>query len=232
MACSTSSAGARRDRQSVTTSEVAGGGSGSAVNLDTDTAYDALGRVLSSTDPTGTVSRYGYDRLGRLTSTILNYVDGTSTTTSDDVTSTFAYNAASELIGYCPANEVAVGGCNPASSSETQAWRYGYDDAGHLVSQLPPDNVGTDLAARFWTYEAGGRLDFVCDQVGGTSCSSTTSGRRSVPSYDAVGRVTRLDTFDRASGGQGSPCGPRPTTWPMARSRRPAPTRDHCRVRP
>jgi hypothetical protein len=70
------------------------------------------------------VTRFGYDRLGRLTSTTLNYVDGTPSAqyAADDVTSTFGYNAAGELIGHCSAVQVYATGCSPTDPAEIQAW--------------------------------------------------------------------------------------------------------------
>ena len=116
----------------------------------------------------------------------------------DDVASTFAYDAAAELIRYCPAVQW-FNGCDVDSSGDTRSWHYVYDDAGHLATQIPPDNQAiTDLARRFWTYDAGGRLTNVCDDPD-TTCGGT-NGRHSVPTYDAVGRPTALTTYTTAGG--------------------------------
>jgi hypothetical protein len=48
----------------------------------------------------------------------------------DDVRSTFAYDVLGELIGSCPAVEGKIGGCDPSSSGEVQAWHYGFDKLG------------------------------------------------------------------------------------------------------
>jgi RHS repeat-associated protein len=192
----------------ITATEIAGAGTPTDANLDTETAYDALGRVTEVRDPAGgpdsdgTRTRYDYDRLGRLIGTWANHVDGTPSdgaTVDDDVHSTFAHDGVGELIRYCPAKQVTLE-CDVSSPGENQAWHYAYDDAGHLVLQTPPDNqVATDLALRFWTYDAGGRLTAVCDDQG-TTCDGTADGRHSVPTYDAVGRVTQLDTYTSATG--------------------------------
>ncbi len=74
--------------------------------------------------------------------------------------STFAYNAAGEMIGYCPAVQVFVGGCAPETASNAQAWHYAYDEAGHLTLQTPPVHTSalTQLATSRWEYDAGGRV--------------------------------------------------------------------------
>lgn len=69
----------------VTVNTINGAGTGTSdLNRTTSTAYDDLGRVQTSTDPTGTATRYEYDRLGRVTKTYLNYVDGTAGSASSD----------------------------------------------------------------------------------------------------------------------------------------------------
>jgi RHS repeat-associated protein len=192
---------------SVTVNEIAGGGtSATDVNLATLTAYDALGRTQSTTDPTGTVTRYDYDRLGRVTTTWLNYVDGTGTsaTSDDDVASTYAYNAAGELTGYCPAAQEFTGTCDPAVAANLQAWHYAYDAGGHLVRQTPPDNTtALDLADTIWTYDAGGRLTESCELGRSTASCAAASGvvRTIVPTYDDLGRATRTDIRSGSASG-------------------------------
>ena len=191
---------------SVTVNAIAGAGtSASDVNLTTLTSFDALGRADTSTDPTGTVIRAVYDRLGRQTSTIENDVAAPDTGqyAADDVTSTFAYNAAGELVGNCPAAQVWATGCVPGDSAEVQAWRYAYDDAGRLAIQTPPVNTAAQaLATTRWEYDAGGRLAKSCDALpAATSCADTTAGaviRTVVPTYDAVGRAIQTDVYSGA----------------------------------
>ncbi len=186
----------------VTVNAVAGAGTGDNVsNLSTTTVYDALGRTISSTDPRAIVTQYAYDRRGNVTTTIQNYVDGVASGqyADDDVTSTFAYDAAGELVGYCPADQVWAGGCDPASSSNMKAWHYGFDDAAHLTVQTPPANVtAAALASTRWEYDAGGRLALSCDTS--APASTCTAGGASVvrtmaTTYDGAGRTTQVDTY-------------------------------------
>jgi RHS repeat-associated protein len=172
----------------------------SVTALTSRTMFDDLGRARSTLDPTRTHTKYTYDRLGRLTATVQNYIDNNpgGSTTSDDVRSRFAYNAAGEMTGYCSAAQVFPGTCDEWSSSNAQAWHYAYDDAGRLALQVPPVNAVlgmTALGTTRWTYDAGGRLSVSCDAVAGsTSCSSGTILGTTTPTYDDVGRPTRVDS--------------------------------------
>ena len=192
-AMSSTTVGSHYDAGRITTADA---------NLATTTAYDRLGRATDSVDPTGTRTRFAFDRLGRTTATWLNYQDGSPTgpTADDDAKSTYAYDAAGELLAYCPARNVqSVDACDPTSTSTgtnayKSAWHYAYDEAGHLTKQVPPVNVtATALDTKFWVYDPGMRLTKSCDaSAGATSCS--TADRNAVPTYDGVGRITRLNT--------------------------------------
>jgi len=125
----------------------AAGTSASDKNLVTHTTFDNLSDTLSSTDPKGVKTSYGYDRIGDVTSTTAGDDGGSwsSSTPDHDVKSTFAYDALGELIGYCPArNQVSGLSCTATTSSDANAWHYGFDAAGHQVSQVAP--VATGLA--------------------------------------------------------------------------------------
>ncbi|HEV8280698.1 MAG TPA: LamG-like jellyroll fold domain-containing protein [Candidatus Limnocylindrales bacterium] len=180
----------------VTVNEIVGAGTSDSVsNLATSTAFDDLGRVLSQTNPSGIATRFGYDRLGRLTDTTAAFIDGNHSgtgLTEDDIKTTYGRNALGELTALCSAIQV-IAGCT-TSGSDTKSWRYTYDDAGHLITQVAPDNVSaTDLATRRWTYDAGGQLTRVCDHAPvDADCSVNTAGatRFTTSAYDDVGRLT------------------------------------------
>jgi len=102
--------------------------------------YDALGRVTDSVDPKLVDTRYAYDRLGRVTTATLDYIDGStsSATADDDVKSTYAYDAIGELVGYCSSAQVYLGGCVPGTG--TNACGYPADRA-YDEAEIGPEDV-------------------------------------------------------------------------------------------
>jgi len=187
-------------------------------NLVTANVYDALGRKTDLVDPTGINSHYVYDRLGRVTATTSNYVDGvwSSANPDRDVSSTYAYDALGEMTGYCSAQNRGDAGtlCDPTSGSATTAWHYSYDAAGHLIYQKPPTVTplptgvtalgGVQLSSNAWVYDAGNRLTQVCTIPSWAStCANAT--RYTATTYDAVGRATLVKTYQGAPGSGTSP---------------------------
>ena len=170
----------------------AGRESASDARLTTRTGYDPLGRATERTSPRGIRDVYRLDRLGDVTATIANYVDGSASSASsdDDLQSTFAYDAIGEKLGSCSPAQVYAGGCDPASASNHQAWHYTYDAMGHLVSQVPPVTTSlTALDTTAWTYDAGGQLTSTCDYPAGGSCA-TNADRHTNFAYDGMLRPT------------------------------------------
>jgi RHS repeat-associated protein len=167
--------------------------------LTSRTAFDRLGRATDAWAPDLVRTKAVYDRLGNQTETVANYQDGTTAggTASDDVRSTFAYDVLGELIGYCPAEEVNIGGCDPSNSGEDQAWRYAFDALGRQTKTIPPDNTAiTDLTTEETVYEAGGRVAKTCRYPAGTSCGDYNS-RHVDFTYDNLGRALTQKTYDR-----------------------------------
>jgi RHS repeat-associated protein len=188
---------------SATAHYAAGHSTSSDGRLTTRTEYDVLGRPTTETSPRGIRTASTYDRLGRTTSTSANYRDGSpaGAATDDDLTANFAYDALGELLGSCPPQQVYLGGCAPATSSNAQAWHYTYDAMGHQVTQVPPVNQTlTALDSRSWTYDAGGRLTTMCDYAAGGSCA--TASRHTDTTYDGLGRVLTSKVY--AGAGTGS----------------------------
>ena len=192
------------------------------------TRYDAAGRPVRAMNGHGTVTRSAYDALGRLTAATANYLDGVSSgaAAADDITSTFASDAALALTGYCPAVQVRAGGCDPASPSEDQTWHYEYDAAARPTVTAPPLNTSAVVLNLTETqYDAGGRVSKTCSYPAGGSCSGTSNTRTVTRTYDPVGRptvatvaengTTRLVTAtaynaDASVGSEGrAPCRPR-----------------------
>ena len=175
-----------------------------ATNLTSKTAYDALGRTTDAWSPTGVRTRAEYDRLARQTATIANYVNGVTSSASgdDDVRSTYAYDALSELTGYCPAVQVYAASCSPTlSAAAATAWHYDTDAAGHAVAEIPPVNVSaTALSTTYHEYDAGGRMTRTCTAADGTNPSCAGTGApHTTYAYDGVGRPTTTTIYSDAT---------------------------------
>jgi RHS repeat-associated protein len=174
--------------------------------LTTRMNYDRLGRPIDAWAPDSIRSHAVYDRLGDRTETWANYQDGStsSSTAADDVRSTFAYDVLGELTGSCPAKQVQVGGCDPTSGTNVQAWHYTFDALGRQTKTVPPVNTtATALDTTETVYQAGGRVDKTCTYSAGGSCTSTGARHTDLnlsTSYDALGRILQTKVYDRATG--------------------------------
>ncbi|MDO4898248.1 MAG: DUF6531 domain-containing protein, partial [Rothia sp. (in: high G+C Gram-positive bacteria)] len=158
-------------------------------------SYDAAGNPVEWVDGQGALTRYVYDRAGKLSTVI--YPDG--------LQETFTYDEAGRPVTYTdPAGGVTqlvydadsrvVGKVNPVGESS----EYTYDRCGRLKSAREP---GRGLS-RFG-YDACGRVTFVQDGRCGTRrCSYDAAGQlvlsvnglggRTRYEYDARGRAVRI----------------------------------------
>jgi RHS repeat-associated protein len=184
----------------------------SATALTTRTNFDGLGRAVDVWSPAtvhvGAIdfpirTHAVYDRLGNQTQTWANYWNGATSGSpnDDDVESTYAYDVLGELVGYCPANQVVTGTCDPAVGTNTQAWHYGFDKLGQPTTTVPPvTNAGAAaLDTTKSVYETGGRLAQTCLFAAGADCGATNS-RHTDFLYDALGRTLTSKTWDRGAG--------------------------------
>jgi RHS repeat-associated protein len=190
---------------SIRLNAIDGAAAANDVNLTTSKAYDALGDLVTETDPSGVATRFAFDRGGRLAATTLNWDGvGLNVTATDNVTSKVGYNDRGEITVICAAGQVQADGCNPATGAGlTYGWRYTYDAAGHTLTDTPPDNVGTDLVSTFYTYDTAtgaNRLTTACDAV---AANCTTPARHTEFTYDDLGRVTSSIIYQGA--GTGTP---------------------------
>jgi RHS repeat-associated protein len=189
----------------VTVNAVANGGSSLDLNLTTHYGYDPIGDRTSSTDPVGVVTRYDFDRSGNVNASTNNYTGGVSTA-SQDVTSKFAYDDLGELTATCPALAVQGHACDPVTAA-SYAWKYGYDAAGHQVSQTPPTNTSSlsTLVSEYDTASGGARMTRTCDVSSGTVCSGAPVLRYTDVAYDNVGRTLSTTTSTGDPNGSNAP---------------------------
>ncbi|GFJ92634.1 RHS repeat-associated core domain-containing protein [Phytohabitans rumicis] len=138
----------------------------------TSYAYSSAGDLLQVTGPTGLVTGYAYDKVGRRTAqTVYSDVNTAGTTTS------YGYDAAGRL-----ATVTGHGQYNwQTATTHTAATSYTYDHDGNTLTQTAADLTGGDTArTTTWTYDNQGHVATQTDAVGAV----TSYG------YDAFGHVT------------------------------------------
>ncbi len=84
----------RGNVQQKTANEQSGGLTDAQTNVKTQYGYDALGRQVTTTNPRGIVTKTVYDPDGRVIQTIANYVNGGTSDSQTNVTTTTAYDGA------------------------------------------------------------------------------------------------------------------------------------------
>ena len=141
---------------------------GTGEQATTYTAYDGAGRTLGSKDPSGTVSTTQYDADGRMSSTVVNCTEDTSS--PQPPTGNW---------WTCDGSTLNDGTWNVKTT-------YGYDAAGNQTSVVAPNGRETRTA-----YDADGRvtqrIDNYVDGVAGTTDDLATDFF-----YDDAGRQTGI----------------------------------------
>ncbi|MFO0929436.1 MAG: SdrD B-like domain-containing protein [Gemmataceae bacterium] len=190
--------------------------------LVTSQGYDPAGRVETTTDPRGLVTKTSYDALGRTTKTVENYVDGI-VSDGDDKTVEYTYDAAGHLLtltarltggayqttGWVYGVSAAIGSTF-ASNDILSAMQYPDKDTGdpsadeqemYTVNALGEVTTKTDRNGSVHTYsfDVVGRP--VADAV--TTLGSGVDGsiRRIETAYDSAGLAYLYTSYDAAAGG-------------------------------
>jgi RHS repeat-associated protein len=167
-------------------------------------AFDAAGNQVSTTDPQGRVSAFGFDPHGRQTSRTLPL--GIATTADDsDFVETTEYFVGGKFEGLV----------NTATDFEGRRTTYSYDFAGRLQSKSQTDPGSGQSRTVSYTYDAFGRLVRTDDSTDGTTRYAFDADGRLIQidrsaatdhsvvnfAYDAAtGRMTRTWTSKDASG--------------------------------
>jgi RHS repeat-associated protein len=150
------------------------------------TAFDANGRVLTQTYPTGVKIRYQYTSKGFLSAVLLD----TAVTIGDSVLS-----AGSPIWKAGVAN--AWGKAETSSYGNGVANRAAYDpETGRLVGLTAGKDGGNGVVNQRYTWDSLGWMSQRVDAIGDTGTIEVSDGF----SYDAVGRLTAY----AVSGGGGS----------------------------
>lgn len=181
--------------------------------------YDSLGRQTSTTSPDGQVTTYTYDALDRITSVTLPNPTSSSTL---NFTTTYAYD------NYDSTSALVFINVTDANGRVTKS---AYDALGHLLQAVDAaGNVTTftyqnNLLKKI-TDANGNATTYAYDlnrNVSGTSFPDGTSesynigindgllhsktdrkGQQVMYSYDALGRIVRVDFYDSSGGSVGS----------------------------
>jgi RHS repeat-associated protein len=184
---------------------------GADSNLVTLYAYDASNDLISQTDPTGVVTRYGYNSVGQKTLTTQNYrTSGTIDDTSIDATNvvtTYGLDAAGSLtseidpISQRPtATSTTIATTTPTTS--TVETRFTYNAAGELVTKFTPSDAWMPATETAITYDQFGdqTTQTTCSPAGGAavSVSDCSAGVGStwlsstITTDDGLGRATTI----------------------------------------
>ena len=148
-------------------------------------SYDADGRRITLKDGTG-ISTFSYDTLGNLTS----QTNGAGLTTS------FAYDPASQVTGITYPNGKIVARAYDAAGQVKSVtdWlgnttSFGHDGDGNLTSEAAPGSVTATS-----TFDAADRLTAISDKQGTSTLASFSYSR------DALGQLTASNTSGALTG--------------------------------
>ncbi len=170
-------------------------GAGSGIGVLAAYGYDNLGRRLSLTRGNGTVTSLGYDGVSRLTSLAHNLAGA-----AQDVSSTFSYNPASQIVTWTRDNDTyawtahynlnrlyGINGLNQVTDSGSVL--FGYDGRGNLTNQSS-NAYGYTAENRLVNASSGATFSY--DPLGRLLQSSSTSGTTQFQ-YDGVNLVAEYN---------------------------------------
>jgi RHS repeat-associated protein len=184
-----------------TTADVGGAGH---FNANSQFTYNAVGQVLTATDPLGTVTRYSYDSFGNQTSIVRDAGSGRL----NQLTS-LGYSGRGDIVSAKdPNGNIAVNTYDAARRLTTSTAPNGlvttvsYDPDGHVLQTRQSAN-GVVLRTTSATYTPGGKPATTTDANGGVTLfaydaldrqSSITDPMHRVTSfmYDAMSRRTQV----------------------------------------
>lgn len=158
--------------------------------------YDAYGRPITETDPTGKAKRFIYDAAGNLITSIdrngdilYNCYDGLGrlikvSSSKGDVGYTYRYDIRGNII-------------EASGLSETDFTRNLYNDFGELISSENPSGkiaytYGSDGELLSMQIDVAYTQTYAYDEYGRLKCTETPSGNVSY-AYDKNGRLTESD---------------------------------------
>ncbi|MGW4465963.1 polymorphic toxin-type HINT domain-containing protein [Micromonospora sp. NPDC004704] len=155
--------------------------------------YDPLGNVVEETDPRGSITRYGYDQLGRMT-----VRDEPVRTNTERAVWRYEYTRTGEVLSVTDPTggrtestyddldrQLTATQVERRPTLDRMTTRYAYDDSGNLTEVTSP---------------TGTKSLFGYDAVGGLTRSTDASGVAVQYGYDHAGRQVRTsDSLGRTS---------------------------------
>jgi YD repeat-containing protein len=167
------------------------------VTLRSTTLYDAAGRVEETRDARGIVTRYTYDRAGRVLSRTEDFgVDSTNPITNApylNLATTYSYDARGQSVRVTDARGIVTAYAYDASGNALRIVQ-DFGSGQNPVTQSPYLNVETAFF-----YDLEGRVLEQHDGVTSWSNGAPVSRRKTSFTYDGLGRLTRKEVV--ASGG-------------------------------
>ncbi|MBK9034172.1 MAG: VCBS repeat-containing protein [Myxococcales bacterium] len=182
-------------------------------------SYDALGRQIDTTYPTGEVVRWTYDSAGRLAS-VPGYVTSMTWNARDQLTSMTYANGVVQTYGYTAERAALASSVVTKGATRLYDASYAYDGAGRVASSSSTTDA---LFNNSYTYDRLGRLtgvagaqpeSFTYDPTGNITSSAAVGAYQYTDAAHAHA-VTRAgtDTFTYDGNGNQLTGGGRTLTW-------------------
>ncbi len=154
--------------------------------------YDNLGRQTTTTDPTGRVTTRAYDSAGRMITE--TRPDGSMTTTYDPVLGERKVTTTDQIGRSTVSSTSPEGWVSSTVDAKGHVTSYGYDNAGNRTSMLEADGSLTT-----WTYDVENRVAAMVSPRGNVS-GAVAADYTTTYTYDVEGRqVTATDPLGRTT---------------------------------
>ena len=166
--------------------------------LVTSTTYNSMGMTDAVTDPRGVVAKTFYDNLGRTTSSIAAYTDGTPTSSTNQTTR-YTYDG--------DGHTLTMTAALPGGTFQTTAYVYGVTTAGGSAvnsndllakTEYPDATTGSASTA------AADDVSYAYDALGEPLTMTDQNGTTHAYAYDSLGRQTADIVTTLGSGVDGS----------------------------
>nr|VFJ44556.1 MAG: RHS repeat-associated core domain-containing protein [Candidatus Kentron sp. FW] len=186
------------------------------VDLTTHYQYDALDRIIKTTDPLGTITETVYDQNGKVREEKIHYKVSDDPVTYDTrVIATHTYNAADRRTGTTDMDGNVtrfrydeMGNLIQTTDANGHVTRYEFDAMGRRVATIDANGHRTDTE-----YDLAGNMvritdandsatSFAYDALGRKTSTTTALGNQTLTGYDPNGNVTHITDANAVAGSQ------------------------------